>query len=91
MGARPDWIRHHHHHHHHDALEFFSGHRPGEDMDAIKLTSLSQAGGCGCKIEPAVLNELLSKIPKTCNPPNLLSASRPVTMPPSCGSANTSR
>lgn len=41
-------------------------------MDAIKLTSLSQAGGCGCKIEPAVLNELLSKIPKTCNAPNLL-------------------
>jgi selenide,water dikinase len=42
------------------------------EANAIKLTALSTAGGCGCKIEPAVLNELLSKIPKSCNTPNLL-------------------
>jgi selenide,water dikinase len=29
-------------------------------MDDIKLTALSHGGGCGCKIAPAVLSELLS-------------------------------
>jgi len=42
------------------------------DTNPSKLTSLSNAGGCGCKIEPAVLNELLSKIPRTCKTPDLL-------------------
>lgn len=41
-------------------------------MDALRLTSLSTAGGCGCKIEPAVLHQLLAKVPKTCSQPNLL-------------------
>ncbi|HYP69022.1 MAG TPA: selenide, water dikinase SelD [Thiobacillaceae bacterium] len=29
-------------------------------MNTIKLTTLSHGGGCGCKIAPAVLNELLA-------------------------------
>lgn len=29
-------------------------------MNSIKLTALSHGGGCGCKIAPAVLNELLA-------------------------------
>lgn len=41
-------------------------------MEALKLTAMSHAGGCGCKIEPAVLNQLLAKVPKTCAQPNLL-------------------
>jgi selenide,water dikinase len=34
--------------------------RPGEPQ-AVALTSLSHGGGCGCKLAPAVLEELLSK------------------------------
>jgi selenide,water dikinase len=41
-------------------------------MEVLKLTAMSHAGGCGCKIEPAVLNQLLAKVPKTCAQPNLL-------------------
>ncbi len=41
----------------------------GED---IKLTSLAHGGGCGCKLSPAVLRELLSGMPQTGHFPNLL-------------------
>jgi len=32
-------------------------------MSAIRLTSLTQGGGCGCKIAPAALTEILAKVP----------------------------
>ncbi|MBF0356128.1 MAG: selenide, water dikinase SelD, partial [Alphaproteobacteria bacterium] len=31
----------------------------------VKLTRLSHGGGCGCKIAPAVLERLLSDLPKS--------------------------
>ena len=30
---------------------------------ALRLTELSHGGGCGCKIAPAVLNEMLARMP----------------------------
>lgn len=41
-------------------------------MNNIKLTQFSHGGGCGCKISPAVLTELLANIPKGCLPDRLL-------------------
>ena len=41
-------------------------------MNNIKLTQFSHGGGCGCKISPAILAELLSHTPKGCLPPELL-------------------
>ncbi|NTV10712.1 MAG: selenide, water dikinase SelD, partial [Zoogloea sp.] len=41
-------------------------------MDSIKLTQFSHGGGCGCKIAPAVLSEILSKAPAGLVPPQLL-------------------
>jgi selenide, water dikinase len=38
----------------------------------IKLTSLSHGGGCGCKIAPAVLSEILANSPVTQMHPDLL-------------------
>jgi selenide, water dikinase len=38
----------------------------------IRLTEFSHGGGCGCKIEPAVLAEILSKTPLRANPEDLL-------------------
>lgn len=38
----------------------------------IKLTQFSQGGGCGCKIAPAVLNEILAKFPNRMAHPDLL-------------------
>ncbi|SEQ73506.1 selenophosphate synthase [Virgibacillus subterraneus] len=40
--------------------------------DSIKLTSLSSKGGCGCKIGPADLSEVLRSLPLTASNPNLL-------------------
>jgi selenide,water dikinase len=40
--------------------------------DAVRLTSLAHGGGCGCKIAPAVLQDILSKIPAAAAFPNLL-------------------
>ncbi|PHV11742.1 selenide, water dikinase SelD [Chitinimonas sp. BJB300] len=39
---------------------------------SIKLTQLSHGGGCGCKIAPAVLAEMLAKLPATQAFPQLL-------------------
>ncbi|STQ89815.1 selenide, water dikinase SelD [Iodobacter fluviatilis] len=39
---------------------------------STKLTSLSHGGGCGCKIAPAVLSEMLSKLPAAAIFPKLL-------------------
>ncbi len=41
--------------------------------DNVKLTSFSHGGGCGCKMAPAVLERLLSELPKNALPyPGLL-------------------
>ena len=40
--------------------------------DTIKLTSLSSKGGCGCKIGPADLMEVLRSLPPTVPNPDLL-------------------
>jgi selenide,water dikinase len=39
---------------------------------APRLTSLAHGGGCGCKLSPAVLRELLAEMPMTAGFPNLL-------------------
>ena len=41
-------------------------------MDSIKLTSLSSKGGCGCKIGPADLAQVLRNLPRAEPNPNLL-------------------
>ncbi len=41
-------------------------------LDTVRLTSLAHGGGCGCKIAPAVLQEILSKMPAAAAFPNLL-------------------
>jgi selenide,water dikinase len=41
-------------------------------MEAIKLTRFSHGGGCGCKIAPAVLAELMGRVPAGLVPPELL-------------------
>jgi selenide,water dikinase len=40
--------------------------------DSIKLTQYSHGGGCGCKIAPAVLHEMLAALPRPPSYPNLL-------------------
>jgi selenide,water dikinase len=47
-----------------EKIEFFS--RDSEPAPAcdIKLTDLSTGGGCGCKIEPAALHEMLEEVPR---------------------------
>ncbi len=39
---------------------------------SVKLTSLSSKGGCGCKIGPADLSEVIRMIPPAKHDPNLL-------------------
>ncbi len=36
-------------------------------MDALRLTEYSHAGGCGCKIDPTALSQILEKVPKQWN------------------------
>lgn len=40
--------------------------------NAVRLTSLAHGGGCGCKISPAVLSELMSQMPSMQGYANLL-------------------
>ena len=40
--------------------------------DTIRLTSLAHGGGCGCKLAPAVLREIMAKMPAAAAFPNLL-------------------
>lgn len=42
------------------------------DNEKIKLTSYSSKGGCGCKIGPADLQQVLRTLPETVPNPNLL-------------------
>lgn len=41
-------------------------------MDQIKLTQFSHGGGCGCKIAPGVLSDLLARMPAGVLPADLL-------------------
>lgn len=41
-------------------------------MEQICLTKYSHGGGCGCKIDPAALHEILSKVPRFAEVSNLL-------------------
>ena len=43
-----------------------------KEADSIKLTTLSSKGGCGCKIGPADLAQVLHTLPPTVSDPNLL-------------------
>ncbi len=40
--------------------------------ELVRLTRFSHGGGCGCKIAPAVLSEILAKTPARILPPELL-------------------
>ena len=40
--------------------------------DPVRLTSLAHGGGCGCKLAPAVLREIMSKMPAAAAFPNLM-------------------
>ncbi len=40
--------------------------------DAVRLTSLAHGGGCGCKLSPAVLREILAAMPAMAPAANLL-------------------
>lgn len=42
------------------------------DKNTVKLTSLSSKGGCGCKIGPADLKQVLQNLPAAIPNPNLL-------------------
>src|SRR3569623_1302531 len=42
------------------------------DAAPVRLTSLAHGGGCGCKIAPAVLQEILKGTPAAAAFPNLL-------------------
>jgi selenide,water dikinase len=42
------------------------------DVQAVRLTSLSHGGGCGCKIAPGVLQQILAKTAPALIPPQLL-------------------
>lgn len=41
-------------------------------MPSVKLTEFSHGGGCGCKIAPALLKEILSDVSKRTSFPNLM-------------------
>lgn len=41
-------------------------------MDEIRLTQFSHGGGCGCKIAPGVLSEILAHAPQGVIPPQLM-------------------
>src|SRR5947208_12976800 len=41
-------------------------------QDAVRLTSLAHGGGCGCKIAPAVLRDIMAKVPVASAFPNLM-------------------
>ncbi|WP_164667950.1 selenide, water dikinase SelD [Virgibacillus doumboii] len=43
-----------------------------ENTNTVKLTSLSSKGGCGCKIGPADLSQVLRSLPQTTPNPDLL-------------------
>jgi selenide,water dikinase len=46
-----------------DKVEFYSRDSEQPSASVIKITDLSTGGGCGCKIEPAALHEMLQEVP----------------------------
>jgi hypothetical protein len=36
--------------------------------ESVRLTSLAHGGGCGCKIAPAVLREIMAELPAATPP-----------------------
>ena len=42
------------------------------DSKPIRLTQFSHGGGCGCKIAPGLLQEILARAPQGIVPPELL-------------------
>lgn len=42
------------------------------DIETVRLTSLSHGGGCGCKIAPAALAQILDQLPEAFREPALL-------------------
>lgn len=38
---------------------------PTEPRKEVRLTEISHGGGCGCKIDPASLNQILAKVPRS--------------------------
>src|SRR3990167_2950924 len=40
--------------------------------EPVRLTSLAHGGGCGCKLAPAVLRDIMSRMPAAAAFPNLL-------------------
>ena len=42
------------------------------DSETIRLTQFAHGGGCGCKISPSVLREILARAPQGIVPPELL-------------------
>ncbi|MDH5649256.1 MAG: selenide, water dikinase SelD [Gammaproteobacteria bacterium] len=54
------------------ALNSMSSTSEDRIMETVRLTSLSRGGGCGCKIEPAALHDILAKVPKQSTDPRLL-------------------
>jgi selenide,water dikinase len=49
-------------------------------ISETRLTALAHGGGCGCKLSPGVLRELLADMPATQGFADLLVASKLVTM-----------
>jgi selenide, water dikinase len=43
-----------------------------KSVQKIRLTEFSHGGGCGCKIAPGVLGDILSRMPKGLIPPQLM-------------------
>ena len=41
-------------------------------MDTVRLTSLAHGGGCGCKLAPAVLQDILKGMPQAAPFANLM-------------------
>src|SRR3954447_20486595 len=40
--------------------------------ETVRLTSLAHGGGCGCKLAPAVLQDIISRVPAAAAFPNLM-------------------
>jgi selenide, water dikinase len=45
---------------------------PSPPAETVRLTSLAHGGGCGCKLAPAVLQDILKSVPAGAAFPNLL-------------------
>src|ERR1043165_1894238 len=55
---------------------------PETQFPKVRLTQFSHGGGCGCKIAPAVLSEILAAAPIRGLPKDLLGGPAPPADPP---------